>query len=107
MHIPALAELHLDPALVGLPTRVYLLLLNELDPVEFRPVKAWAVAQALPTARGRHVRPQSVGRALKLLVKAGLLIAGPADHGGIRQYKIVYRRPRAGGMAPDRHAGAA
>jgi predicted transcriptional regulator len=63
-HLRAIA---LDPGLRGRPTQLYLLLLDELDHDEERPLKQLVLARRL------RMRRAHVSRALRLLVHRGLV----------------------------------
>lgn len=96
MFVPALADLPKDASLTGAPTRVYLQLLQELDPIEYRAVKNWALA------KGLGMKPQTIGRAIALLVERGYLVAGEWTRSTGRTYRVIYTR-RSGAMTPQRH----
>lgn len=71
LSIPAIDDLLVDRELRGAPTLVYLYLARHLDPVAFRPVKKWGIAEFL------KIRKQTVGRAIRLLVAKGWIEEGP------------------------------
>jgi hypothetical protein len=100
-YLPALRDLVKDAELTGSPTRVYLFLMEELDPVDYRPVKAWAVAQHL------GMKEHTVGRALKLLVERGYLSKRWEGEGKAVAiwYRIVHVRG-SGGLSPERQKKA-
>lgn len=100
MFVPALADLTKDAELSGAPTRVYLFLLGALDPVDYRAVKAWAIAEQL------RMKSHTVGRALAILAEKGYLHIGEHNSDGTRTFRIVYSRDR-GGLSPERHRSTA
>lgn len=97
----ALDEVPLDPELDGTPTKVYLYLIRRLDRAEYRPVKAWALAVAL------QIRPQTAGKALRVLVEKGYLQQAPLDSGegarAARRYRLLDARDESSRLAPERH----
>lgn len=100
MYFQALLDLPKDPALTGMPTRVFLHLMDKLDFEEARPVKNWAVATTL------HAKPQTIGRALKLLVEKGFLGVGKWERGTGRTYTLKQSR-KSSTLAPQRQQSAA
>lgn len=87
MTIPAFQDAKADKALRGdISLVVYLHLLDELDPMEFREVKRVALATRL------DVSERAVQRALKKLASRGYLRRGRSKPGEPRTYRLVYSR---------------
>lgn len=84
--IPALEAAKDDQALRGSPIIVYLHLLYELDPVQWREVKHLALAARL----GMH--ENTVSQALNILTKRGWLERQALTPGVPRQYRLVYSK---------------
>jgi predicted transcriptional regulator len=99
MMIPAYRDAKIDKALRGdISLVVYLHLLDELNPVEFREVKRVALAVRL------DVSERAVQRALKKLVRQGYLKRGRVKPGEPQRYRLVYSRhplsPESSGEMP-------
>ena len=91
--IPAFATGMQDRELRGVPRDVYIWLNQQLDVVEFRPVKHVAVCSALGLSES------AVFSAMELLVAHGYVKRG-RKFGRIRTYRLVYSVPhRASGAA--------
>ncbi len=84
--IPRLKDASGDLDLQGPPLAVYLRLIYELDPMEFRPVKQWALARSLQFSE------RTVRRALKKLVARGYVERGEVRPPDIREYRLVYSK---------------
>lgn len=96
--IPALLAAATDRHLHGAPLAypVLLHLTEVLSLTEFRPVKAWAVADRL------HIKPHTAGRALRVLTDRGYLERGEDDARGVGRYRLCWS-PRAVQDAAERH----
>lgn len=71
-----------DPRLRGAPLAVYVWALENLDTVDYRPVKILALCAAL------HIEKQTSVDALRRLCEAGYLAKGPRPHGEARHYRL-------------------
>ena len=88
MILPAVAQAMQDRRLRPSDLRVYGIALESLDLMEFRPLKAGAVAHRLKTPRGT-MRPQHAARSLRHLVRLGYLERGNLD-GHTWTYRLRY-----------------
>jgi predicted ArsR family transcriptional regulator len=87
MQFPAFQDAKLDKALRGdISIVLYLHLLDELDPVEFKEVKRVVLANRL------DVSENAVRRALKKLVTRGYLRRARGKPGEPHRYRLVYTR---------------
>lgn len=84
MSIPRQREIPYDLVVRGSPTVVYLHLLNELDPVEFREVKRASLAVRLDLSE------TAIQQALNLLVARRYLERAPTRPGVTRRYRLVW-----------------
>ena len=84
--IPALEAAKDDQALRGSPIIVYLHLLYELDPVQWREVKHLALAARL------EMHENTVSQALHLLTTRGWLERQHLTPGSPRRYRLVYSK---------------
>lgn len=85
--IPAYNDAKIDKALRGdISLVVYLHLLSDLDPMEFREVKRAALAVRL------EVSENAVRKALKKLCTRGYLKRGRTRPGEPRTYRLVYSK---------------
>lgn len=85
--IPAYRDAKIDKALRGgISLLVYLHLLEELDPTEYREVKRVALAAKL------EVSEKGVQRALKKLVRGNYLRRARRKAGEPQRYRLVYSR---------------
>lgn len=90
-----------DPALRGQPALVYIYLLGELHPQEWRYVKIHSIRQSL------RISARGVVASLQLLVRAGYLRRerDPASAGGRYRYLPVWDGPpRVSPTAPPQAA---
>lgn len=84
--IPAFASAMQDRTLRGNPRDVYVWCHENLDPVDFRPVKHADIELALA------MEDSSVADAIARLVERGYLARGSRD-GRLWTYRLVYSRP--------------
>lgn len=98
---PSAAHALRDPAIRGQPVLVYVYLLGELHPQEWRYVKIHSVRQSL------RISTRGVVSSLQLLVKMGYLLRerDPASQGGRYRYLPVWDcPPRVSRPAPPQAA---
>jgi predicted transcriptional regulator len=84
--IPRLRDVPYDRQLRGVPTVVYLHLLNELDPVEYRDVKQLALGRRL------ELSERAVRKALRVLERKRFIERGTSEPGGSHRYRLIYSR---------------
>lgn len=87
MILPALAQAPSDRRVSDSALRVLVWLHGQLDLVAFRPVKAWVLAATL------EVKPHTASAALRELVQAGYLDAGPRQARRVGTYRLVGTLP--------------
>lgn len=77
---------------------VYLFLAEHLDPIEYRPVKLWYVAQCM------HIDRHTVSRAVRALIHHGLLERGRVTGRGAtytHTFRLVATPVIGSGLAPN------
>lgn len=84
--IPAFKVASYDQTLRGVPIIVYLHLLHELDPMQWREVKRVALASLL------CYHEETISDALNTLTAEGYLERQPWQPGAPRLYRLVYSR---------------
>lgn len=83
MILPSLAAAPVDRSLSDIAVRALVLLHGHLDLVAYRPMKAWVVGEAL------GVKPHTAAAALRSLVRAGYLDAGPRQARRVGTYRLI------------------
>jgi predicted transcriptional regulator len=84
--IPRLHDAARDRDLRDSALRVYLTLIYDLSPVEWRPVKHLALAKHL------EISESTIERAIASLLQRGYLEAGTRTPGSPQHYRLVYSR---------------
>lgn len=84
--IPRLHDAARDASLRDSALRVYLTLLFDLSPTEYRPVKQLALASQL------HVSLRTIEDAMAQLIRRAYLEAGTRVPGSPQSYRLVYSR---------------
>lgn len=84
--IPRLEDAARDPTLRDSALRVYLTLVYDLSPVEWRPMKRLALARQLDFSE------RTIDDAIASLIERGYLEAGTRVPGSPQSYRLVYSR---------------
>ena len=78
----SLSQAQSDPRLRGAPLAVYLWCLENLDPLDYRPVKILSLSTEM------HLNKDTAIFALRRLCVAGYIAKGPRPHGAPRHYRL-------------------